>query len=112
MWTFSLSLMKLTFVFLVLKLHDYQDDAPQTNKDSSSPDGKRTVDFNSPIWQKTPIAAVTEIKENSKDKEVRFSKCNIQNNSQIFRKYQVFHAVSVNGYHFFEACFVVYVNTC
>lgn len=85
MWTFSLSLMKLTFVFLVLKLHDYQDDAPQTNKDSSSPDGKRTVDFNSPIWQKTPIAAVTEIKENSKDKEVRISNAKIHFSCLIFK---------------------------
>ena len=77
--------MKLTFVFLVLKLQDYPDDAPQTNKDSSSPDGKPTVDFNSPIWQKTPIAAVTKIKENSEDKEVRISNAKIHFSCLIFK---------------------------
>lgn len=62
--------MWLTLAVLILKLQDYQDDNSCADKDSSSPNGNLTSkDFNSPIWQKTPIAAVAEIKEKSKENE-------------------------------------------
>ena len=49
------------------------------DKDSSSPSGKPTVDFNSPIWQKTPLAAMAESKENSKgDDPLKISKAKQQ----------------------------------
>ena len=65
--------MRLTFASLILKLQDYQDDVTGDDKNSSSPNspnGKPPIDFNSPIWQKTPIAAMTEIKERSKENEL------------------------------------------
>lgn len=54
--------------FQIFKLQGYKDNTVCAEKEPSSPSGKPTVDFSSPIWQKTPIAAMAEAnKENDKE---------------------------------------------
>lgn len=50
----------MCFFFLIFKLQGYKDNTVCAEKEPSSPNGKPTVDFSSPIWQKTPIAAMVE----------------------------------------------------
>lgn len=49
-------------------MQGYKDNTVCAEKQPSSPNEKPTVDFSSPIWQKTPIAAMVEAnKENDKE---------------------------------------------
>ena len=49
-------------------MQGYKDNTVCAEKEPSSPNGKPTVDFSSPIWQKTPIVAMVEAnKENDKE---------------------------------------------
>ncbi|KAJ7378056.1 hypothetical protein OS493_024718 [Desmophyllum pertusum] len=63
---------------LKIKLQDFQEDTSLDDKDVSTPNGHVIKDFNSPIWQKTVIAKVTE--DNKKSEENEYAK--ISNTTQ------------------------------
>lgn len=59
-------------------MQDFQEDTSLDDKDVSTPNGHVIKDFNSPIWQKTVIAKVTE--DNKKSEENEYAK--ISNTTQ------------------------------
>ena len=50
-------------------MQDFQEDTSLDDKDVSTPNGHVIKDFNSPIWQKTVIAKVTEDNKKSEENE-------------------------------------------
>lgn len=50
-------------------MQDFQEDTSLDAKDVSTPNGHVIKDFNSPIWQKTVIAKVTEDNKKSEENE-------------------------------------------